>query len=505
MMFLPLLFASLAFLIARYCTEYSQVQVSISLFVFVLFKMLLWGLCKINKWMPISGSDLMTIAEQEKSPTNVLAFYFMNGGDEKLVRKNWEETIMSKPKQFERYMCIVKKIPFLGYVFVKDDIDLKRNIFLSPDNENVRTKADFEEICAKRSMEPLSFDKPLFELEVFTKFSDEAEAGKTIIMFRVHHVIGDGIGLSTTLATQTKEGEGIFMTPKRKAKIFPMPVFILIAIGFVHKLIMLMLSRGDKNMFMGTLKNGVGKRVCALSKPISLNVVKEIRQKHPSTTLNDVVMTAIGSTFHKYMITRLRNENPTKSIDELLSMLPEYVTANMPINMRPQLETSPPKLQNKYTFLFVKLPVSSPDRFDRLAKTQQILTKLKTSVAPIVHYVCGKLAVDVLPHFLAESLMTFCGDKCTVMLTNVPGPQGDKIKLQGRTIESLGFFIPKRNKCVMGISVVTTYGYLRLGLMIDEVICSDPHTFVDMFEEEMHLLNASTNDNTKNNVNEEAN
>eukprot|EP01029_Cantina_marsupialis_P001661 TRINITY_DN1146_c0_g1_i1.p1 TRINITY_DN1146_c0_g1~~TRINITY_DN1146_c0_g1_i1.p1 ORF type:complete len:294 (+),score=68.69 TRINITY_DN1146_c0_g1_i1:815-1696(+) len=276
------------------------------------------------------------------------------------------------------------------------------------------------------------------------------------------------------------------MVPKRKTKIFPTPVLLLIAIACIHKLIMLLFGRADKNMFHNNMVPS-GKRVCALSQLISLDIIKEIRKKHPLTTLNDICMSAVAGSYHRYMMKRFRNDFPNKTEDELLSMLPEHITANMPINMRPQLETCRPKLQNKFTFLFTRLPVASPDRIHRLNKTQRGLKMLKGSMAPIVHFFACKGIMDLLPASLSAWVITFCGNKCTTLLTNVPGPPNE-IVLQGKNVESMAFFVPQRGNCAMGISLTTSFGYLRLGVLVDKSYCPDPHTFVDMFEDEIRML-----------------
>eukprot|EP01029_Cantina_marsupialis_P027202 TRINITY_DN7543_c0_g1_i1.p1 TRINITY_DN7543_c0_g1~~TRINITY_DN7543_c0_g1_i1.p1 ORF type:complete len:512 (+),score=161.54 TRINITY_DN7543_c0_g1_i1:20-1555(+) len=508
-MLLFLLIAGLVWTISNAFVEFTVLYQVILVFgVFGVVKLVLSSIYKSKGWIPIPGGDALYLGETPKSPCNVLAFYFLNNGDEKLLQKNWKETVLSKAKHFERYLCVVKEVPILGYFFVKKDTPIEKNVFLSPDNDSVRTKADFERICAKRAEQHLDRSKPLYELEIFTKFDDEAEQGKTIVLFRVHHVCGDGIGLLTTICNQVEGNDGgtssILMAPKRKAKIFPLPVLIIIATAFIHKMLMIVFGRADKNVFHDNSKTPTGKRACAFSKPINLKLIKEIRCKHPGTTLNDVLMGAVAGSYHKYMMKRLRHNHPKKTEDELLRMLPSHITANMPINMRPQLEKSEPKLENKFTFLFVRLPVSSPDRVERLNKTRRGLAMLKRSMAPIVHYfVVNKVIMEYLPLSVAERLVTFCGNKCTTLLTNVPGPQGDKLILQGKTIESMAFFVPQRGNCVMGISLMTIYGFLRMGVLVDESHCPDPQTFVKMFEEEIDLLNTPIPSNEEGEVVEE--
>eukprot|EP01029_Cantina_marsupialis_P019957 TRINITY_DN464_c0_g1_i2.p1 TRINITY_DN464_c0_g1~~TRINITY_DN464_c0_g1_i2.p1 ORF type:complete len:507 (+),score=95.34 TRINITY_DN464_c0_g1_i2:86-1606(+) len=443
----------------------------------------------------IPGNSTLFLGETEKNPCNVLSWCICSKLSLEKLQKNWMDNVYFNDK-FSRLRCKVVHIPLLGDYFLKTTQPVGDNLFLSPQNDEVVTKADFERICAVRASQPLARDKPLFEVELFTKFNDEHEEGDSIIMMRSQHVLADGIGLLTIIAAQIGENtDEILMQPKRKTRRIPRVILYLITIatmwfGIVPKIF----RRKDKNPFHDSSITPSGVRRCAVSTGIPLQKIKTIRKAFDPVTLNDVVVGCLCGAFRRYFIDDLTEKNGGKLDDkELERLLPRKVSANVPINMRSQLEDCQPKFENKFTFLLVGLPIFPKTAVDRLMAVHKMVMKLKKSTEPISNYfVVNHAVMSWLPRWLADLIITFMGNKPTCLLTNVPGAQAEKkFEIDGCTLHSVMFYVPQRGECCLGVSIITMHGSLRIGVLVDEAFCKEPYKLIKSFEDEIEELSES--------------
>eukprot|EP01029_Cantina_marsupialis_P017253 TRINITY_DN3868_c0_g1_i3.p1 TRINITY_DN3868_c0_g1~~TRINITY_DN3868_c0_g1_i3.p1 ORF type:complete len:326 (-),score=101.32 TRINITY_DN3868_c0_g1_i3:251-1228(-) len=311
-------------------------------------------------------------------------------------------------------------------------------------------------------------------------------------MVRSQHTLGDGIGMLTITATQIGGGQKILMQPSRPTKPFPRVFcWFITAFSMWFGIVPKIFRRKDKNPFHDSKIIPSGVRKCGVSSQIPLDKIKKIRKSFNPVTLNDVVMGCVAGAFRKYFIDRL-TEKHGRELDhkELADLLPREVTANVPINMRPQLETCAAKFENKFTFLLIGLPIFAKTAVDRLMGVHKMLLKLKRSVEPVANYfVINSIIMSWLPNWLAEFAITLMGNKPTCLLTNVPGAQGkEKFDISGSKLHSIMFYVPQRGECCLGVSIITMHGSLRVGVLVDKAFCEDPYLLIKAFENELNEL-----------------
>jgi hypothetical protein len=78
-------------------------------------------------------------------------------------------------------------------------------------------------------------------------------------------------------------------------------------------------------------------------------------------------------------------------------------------------------------------------------------------------------------------------NKCTCVLTNVPGPT-HPIAIGGRRVHDLMFWVPQRARIGVGISLLSFSGTVRLGVVSDTSVMPDPEGLVGAFESELAEL-----------------
>ena len=93
-------------------------------------------------------------------------------------------------------------------------------------------------------------------------------------------------------------------------------------------------------------------------------------------------------------------------------------------------------------------------------------------------------AVGLTPPAMQEQLVKIFHGKSTAIITNVPGPLGP-VKLVGKTIRDLVFFVPQSAGAGIGISIFSYRGKVRVGVVADTGLLPDPNALVEAYESEL--------------------
>jgi len=104
-----------------------------------------------------------------------------------------------------------------------------------------------------------------------------------------------------------------------------------------------------------------------------------------------------------------------------------------------------------------------------------------------VVYGIQRALLTVLPQGVSRGLIDFLANKCTAVVTNVPGPQRE-ITLAGRRVRSMMFWVPQRANIGVGISILSFAGKVQVGVLADTVLVPDPLDLVHAFEREFEAL-----------------
>ncbi len=353
--------------------------------------------------------------------------------------------------------------------------------------------------------EPLDRRKPLWRYLLI-----ENVEGGSAIFARLHHCIGDGIALIKVLlnmtgSTPSESLQVLHLQPPPRpqapsplTRLFKMadtavkttawaargvasetlqtlenpshPLSLLRSAGIVSAAStailakLLILPPDRKSAFKGDV--GAIKRV-VWSHSFPLERIKTIGKAH-GATINDVLVAAVAGALRRYMI---EAGDDTSAGD---------VTAMVPVNLRPENDTS---LGNEFALVFLSLPVSLADAYDRLMMTKRHMDVLKNSPEPfLVYQILG--VIGTMPGDIAKQATSWFAAKASAVLTNVPGPR-QQIYFAGLPLRELMFWVPQSGNIGLGISIISYNDKVMLGLMVDEHLVREPQKIINGFELEL--------------------
>lgn len=352
---------------------------------------------------------------------------------------------------------------------------------------------------------PLDPERPLWQFHLLSGYRGRA----SVLLGRLHHCIGDGVGLLLVLLSLTDlQGEGetertVEVNPfttllshgpqaaleeaRRLAeKVMPDGMNLLLkpfeALQATNRWLkgaaataalsrLTMLPPDPKTRFRGRLT--VPKRV-AWSRAIPIAEVKLV-QRQLGGTINDVLLAAMTGALRRYL-------DRSGPVAEGLNF-----RAAMPVSLRPLEKMA--DLGNEFGLAFLSLPVGLRDAKTRLEELARRSSRLKSSVDPIVVLALLK-AIGLAPRAVQNLVVNLFAMKTTAVMTNVPGPR-DTLYLAGKPIRDIIFWVPQAGKVGLGISIFSYAGHVRLGVGTDAGLVPDPEVIVEEFHQEFAEMRRS--------------
>jgi WS/DGAT/MGAT family acyltransferase len=215
---------------------------------------------------------------------------------------------------------------------------------------------------------------------------------------------------------------------------------------------------------------GVSKRA-AWSERLSLNELKQVARVF-NATFNDVMMGAVAGGMSAYLAGR------DVDVDKAL------LRVAVPVNLRPLNLAG--DLGNVFGLVFLELPLQPELAEDRVREVKRRMEEAKRS-----HQADASLVVlalfGTLPGWLQPSAINFFGQKASLTMTNVPGPEAPRY-MAGHRIRDIMFWAPVSGRLGLGISVATYAGQVRVGVVGDAGLVPDPERIVELIEAELRGL-----------------
>eukprot|EP00123_Amoebidium_parasiticum_P021770 comp7342_c0_seq1/m.3043 comp7342_c0_seq1/g.3043 ORF comp7342_c0_seq1/g.3043 comp7342_c0_seq1/m.3043 type:complete len:477 (-) comp7342_c0_seq1:25-1455(-) len=416
----------------------------------------------------INGNDYVWRMDSLNNLCHINAFYNVEGtctADE--MRQLFQEKVINNPNysRFRERVVSVNGLPF----WVDDaEFDIKRHIVDLTDGP--KNEEELMKHMGELSSRPFPVDRPLWKMEVIHNYNGE---NKTVITNRMHHVIGDGIGMVTMMfnllekATPNQNGKIDDSAAKVMRKKAPNPFLKWLMVILQGPMILLRVLGlpGDHNPWHSHELGG--KRYAALSPEYAIEDVKAIKN-HYGVTVNDALMGMLGAAINRYFA--MQGHETTKEIRLF-----------MPVNMRTSSKEA--RLENKFSPAVVTLPIFTPDPETSIFAAKKVFTAMKKSVGPLVFYLVGVLCGGMfMPKWLGDVLLVYTATKGTAVVTNVPGPQ-ELMKLAGHTMTNTMFWVPARGPIGVGISLLSYGGRMQVGIVSDEMSMKEPKILTKCFDE----------------------
>lgn len=351
--------------------------------------------------------------------------------------------------------------------------DIRRHIFAAADPDLATTER-LQAFAGAEASRPLPEDRPRWQFHFVERFEESGSA----LVVRIHHSIADGIALMAVIFAFMEE-----MTAEHKAAprgaIRPaagapgsgLLRMVMVPLAAPGILLRRLLWIPDRHALHGPAVSGT--KLVAWTAPLDLEVVKAAKNRLHAT-VNDVLMAAVSGAISRYLL-----QHAGQSI--------QRVRVSMPVNVRRPDE--PLTLENKFAAVPLELPAGIPELADRVAQVKRRMDELKRSAAPIVVYAIQRALLALLPQAVSRWLIDFLANKCTAVVTNVPGPQRD-LTLAGRRVRNMMFWVPQRANIGLGISVLSFAGKVQVGVIVDARLVADARDLTRAFEEEFQALRA---------------
>jgi len=449
-------------------------------------------------------------------PTNLMVITAFMEFDEPLDFKRLSATIKDRLSTFPRFRKrVVRPVSGVGGPNWETDknFDIRshiQRIALPPPGD----KAELQEMISNLMTTPLDPNKPLWHVYVIENYGKGC-----VIFFRIHHCIGDGIALVHVLlsmADKKPDAPWPGKRPKKKKEDAPFfdpfspfrsvmksirdatdttqnvgkkvvdefkeaisnPDHLMelaksgseLATDVASVLAKLTVMSSDPKT---AFKGGLGVRKNAVwTEPMLLDRIKTVGRAISTATLNDVLIATVTGAMRRYLKTR---NYPVNKLD---------LRVTVPVNIRkPGTEF---ELGNKFSLVFLALPVYIEDPILRLKEVKRRMDHLKKSPDPIVNF--GLLsAIGLLPPNIAKKVAHLFGNKASAVLTNVPGPR-EPLYFAGKKIGNVMFWVPRSGIIGLGISILSYDGKVTVGIAADEGLMPDPEVFLEGFEDEFDYL-----------------
>lgn len=449
-------------------------------------------------------------------PTNLMIITAFMEFEEPVNFKRLYATIESRLASFKRFRKRVLR-PVSGVGVPNWEID--KNYDLRSHLQRVALpepgdKAVLQEMISNLMTTPLDPNKPLWQVHLIENYGKGC-----VVFFRIHHCIADGIALvhvmlstadtesdapwpqyqpekqrdsnslksffpvGNIISTITKtinttknygakllqEGEKAISDPSRLKKIANTTTGLtsdIVSILTKHTIT----PSDPKTPFKGKL--GVRKRV-AWTEPMSLDKIKTVGRAISTATLNDVLIATVTGAMRRYLKTR---NTPVNELD---------LRVTVPVNIRKKGTEF--ELGNRFSLVFLALPVYIDDPILRLKEVKRRMDHLKKSPDAFINF--GLLnAMGLLPANISKRTAHLFGNKASGVLTNVPGPK-QPLYFAGKKINNIMFWVPRSGMVGLGISIFSYAGKVTVGIASDEGLMPDPEVLLEGFEEEFnHLL-----------------
>jgi hypothetical protein len=331
-------------------------------------------------------------------------------------------------------------------------------------------KAALEDYLGQIWGEDLPKHKPLWEFRLVT-----LEGEKTAIIFRTHHITGDGISYSSFLFNLLDQKDLDRPTLAGKPPALWQRL-ALTALGFPKLCWTDMLGPVTKSPFLGLTpkgERGVCWDVCA-----TVDTVKQIKDKY-DVSFNDVLLAALAGAFRSYSAER---KIPTSDC-----------TVAVPFSFRSK--APPGVIDNHFTLILVKLPVGTKDSLVRLQETARVTKKLKKSFDPIVRHTVQELLATSQAALLSE-IIALSIDRHVAVVTNLPGPSVD-VSINGSKVVDMLTWVPTVSKVGIGISFFTYAGSVKAGVNSDVAVMKEPRRMLQLLHEELQTLAATVLQSSK--------
>ena len=210
---------------------------------------------------------------------------------------------------------------------------------------------------------------------------------------------------------------------------------------------------------------------------MDLDAVREIRRRLGGT-LNDVVLTTVAGAVGRFLASR----GAAADADTVFRTM-------VPVSVRDRSERGRPG--NRVVNFLAQLPVHVQDPVERLARTREVMARLKSSRVVSGSEILEEFADRTFTSILVEFVRLAANTRAyNLVVTNVPGPRVP-LYLLGARMSEIFPLVPLFVNQGLGIALFSYDGQLCWGFCADWDALPDLHDFTLGVEAEFESLRAA--------------
>ncbi|XP_061176577.1 uncharacterized protein LOC133185410 isoform X1 [Saccostrea echinata] len=356
-----------------------------------------------------------------------------------------------------------------GMVWIPDhSFTINNHVYSSPCR--VENQEDLLEFVSESSSKPLSLNSPLWEIQVVKNYGDHKD---TILLVRVHPILSDGISLAhCVLASLTDLDSITYSVPKYSTR---GKFYKAVKSFFCGPLIFLkecLFAKSDFNLLHGRHTIRSSKRVVSWSEPFLLENARRICQVTRSS-LNEVLVSVAAGSLRSYL--QLNGvENPYN----MHSLIPVHYRSGFS-------EYSIDNNQN--TFLVIPIPTNIEGAIPRLWKMKSFMKEVNHNALFSVIRWIRFVTLYTLPSILYNRLWKRVRNKCTCIISNLPGPEGP-IRFGSRLIKELVVWNPPLDDVCVSINFISFDDHIKMTVMSDPLVLPNPELITKHFTYQMSCI-----------------
>lgn len=214
-----------------------------------------------------------------------------------------------------------------------------------------------------------------------------------------------------------------------------------------------------------------GSKVVAWNEPLPLADVKAVG-KALGCSVNDVLLSCAAGAIGGY----LGERGEAVKGAELRAMVPVNLRRSGPVR----------SLGNKFGLVPLLLPVGIEDPLERVLEVRHRMNELKDGYTAVIALTLLG-AAGLVPRRLQKQALDLLASKATAVMTNVPGPQ-QALYMAGSRLRRMMFWVPQTGDIGVGISILSYDGGVQFGLVTDKKLCARPQEIIDRFRPEFEKL-----------------
>jgi WS/DGAT/MGAT family acyltransferase len=363
----------------------------------------------------------------------------------------------------------------------------------------VSAESELHTAVERVMLQPLSTDRPLWKVHTVPNSGD----GLSMIIFRIHHSVGDGVHLSQVLmelvtdtdgrAIEGEDARAKFEEFRKKmagagccAKCTTSAGKCACAVpAFFSNVAHTSASFESETVFQRPaeerkLLKFSGSRRVLFVPPHSLKFVKACKDS-AKVSVNDVLMGATAGAIRRYCEAR---GDPLFQADQVASVI---LRALVPVTLPKEFPPGQDRydvLCNNWCFCSSSLAVGEVSPLTRIKATSQEMGKLKRSMKPIMALWSVENVIPLLPLSAAQDTTRDLFARHSMVFSNVPGPQQTMVFAGEPVVGMQAVFL----NAIPQVILTSYEGRIWMNIVVDPNVVGDVEGFGQFYIDELAAL-----------------